>query len=455
MHVQSALRVRTSLVLAGAAGTIIAALLLSTGRPPSAPPSEDVADDGMRLTARLVSTKILPGAMDHDLAITVTAPESARGRRPPVSLAVVIDRSGSMHGEPMQNAKTAAARLIRQLDGADAFSIVTYSSGDETVVPMTRATEDNKRAAIAAIETIYDDGGTCISCGITRGAGELSRSPVGGRSLSRMVVISDGQANEGIFDRDELAQLAANTAAAGISISTVGVGLDFDEVTMVRLANVGRGNYYFVEEASHLDAMFARELGGLSETIATEVKLVLADQPGTRIEEAYGYPMQRSGSHVIVPIADMRAGETRKIVLRVAVAPATTGDMTISRVELGWKRVEDGASRRATASAEAEVVESPEAVAASVDPATVQIVEQALSARALEEASAVYETHGADAAQQVLERRGARIRANHYLPGPAADALELDNNTALDNIRTAPAAKAKKANSVKAYELAR
>src|SRR5436190_1899176 len=81
------------------------------------------------------------------------------------------------------------------------------------------------------------DGGTFISCGIDRGHTELRDSPIAG-GLRRMVLNSDGQANEGVWDRDELAQLASDTAARGVSISSVGVGLDFDEVTMIRLAEV-------------------------------------------------------------------------------------------------------------------------------------------------------------------------------------------------------------------------
>jgi len=455
--VPTAHRVRTSLALAGAAGTIIAALLLHARARGPSPHPDDVADDGMRLDARLTSTQILSGAMDHNLAVTITAPHGRAHARPPLSLAVVIDRSGSMtdspEAQPMSNAKAAAARLIGQLDGADAFSIVTYSGGDETVMPMTRATEANKAAARAAIENIVADGSTCVSCGITRGTNELARSPIAG-GIRRMVLISDGQANEGIYDRGELAQLAAETAARGVSISTVGVGLDFDEVTMANLASVGRGNYYFVEHTEHLDAMFSRELGGLTETIAADVRLVLTDGPGARIEEAYGYPITRSGNHVIVPIADLRAGETRKVVLRVHIAPARTGPLTVTQLELGWRRVSDGVARHATTAARVDIVEDPAAVAASVDPSTVDVVEHALSARALEEASQVYDTHGADAAQQVLQLRAATMRANKNLGHETADKLERDNNDAIEMLRTAPATRAKKVNSVKAYELA-
>ncbi|MDQ3368529.1 MAG: VWA domain-containing protein, partial [Myxococcota bacterium] len=360
------MQTRTMLALGAATATLIAALVLHP-RPDAGPPSTaPPGDDAMQLLARLTTTKILAGRHDQHLAVTITAPAGRALQRPPVSLAVVIDRSGSMDGEPMQNAKAAAARLVSQLDASDAFSIVTYSSADETVTAMARATPANKAAAIAAIDGIYDDGGTCISCGLVRGASELARTPVVG-GVQRIVLISDGQANEGIFDRDELAQLAAETAARGTSISTVGVGLDFDEVTMARLADVGRGNYYFVEDTRHLDAMFARELGGLAATIAAEVRLVVTDREGVRVQEAYGYPLTRAGDHVIVPIADLRAGESRKVVLRVHVDATRSGAQELAAVQLGWRRIADGAQRTANARVRVDVVEDPAHVAASVD----------------------------------------------------------------------------------------
>ena len=446
--------IRTSLVIGAAAGAVIAA---STMSPRGAVPhTESIADDGMALSARLVNQRILPGAQEHNLAVTLTAPTAtdiAMGR-PSLSLAIVIDRSGSMHGAPIQNAKEAALSVLRQLDERDAFSIVTYSSSSETVIPMERATDANKASARAAIETIDDDGGTCISCGLESGAHEVARSPIE-HGLRRILLISDGQANEGLYDRDELAQLAANKASRGVSISTVGVGLDFDEVTMRRLAEVGRGSYYFVEDTVALSAMFSRELGSLAKTVASEVRLVATPAPGVRIEEAYGYPMTRSGDSVVVPIADLRAGDTRKVVFRVTIAAGHEGPLTVSQIDVGWHRVSDGLQRAAHTTAEADVVDDPRAVAASVDVATMAAVEKALSARALEEAATEYERNGMAAAKQILDRRVEAVRANRALLGAdTVDALESVSTETLDGFAKAPA-QAKKAASVKAHELAR
>lgn len=455
--VSIAARIRTSLVVGVAAGTIIAAAMMVPRGPAFRPPDGTVSStDDMELSARLATRRILPGAQQQNLAIAITAPGASdlSSGRPPLSLAIVIDRSGSMHGPPIENAKAAALSMLRQLDSGDAFSVVTYSSSSQTVVAMQRATEAGKAAARAAIEAIDDDGGTCISCGLETGAAELGRSPVAG-GLRRILLISDGQANEGVYDRDELAELAAREAATGASISTVGVGLDFDETTMRRLAELGRGNYYFAEDTAALSAMFERELGTLTRTVASDVQLLVIERPGIHVEDVYGYPMTRMAGGVVVPVADLRAGESRKVVLRLSVAAAHSGELVIADVALAWRRVSDGATGRARAIASADVVDDPAAVAASVDPPALQAIEQALSGRALEDAAAAYDRGGVSAAREILDRRSQAMRANAaYLGKDTVEALDAASGRALDGFAAAPE-QAKKAASVAAHELAR
>jgi Ca-activated chloride channel family protein len=444
----SAHHVRTALAITAATSAVLIAALLAPKPPPIAC-GPSVSSD--ILQARFASTEILGG--EQDIAVTITMPRVEQRVRPPLSLAIVIDRSGSMEGEPLANAKAAASRLVDSLGDQDAFTIVTYSSGDETVVPMTRVTMQSKAEARAAIERIWEDGNTCISCGITRGATELAKTPVDG-GVRRMVLISDGQANAGLHDRGDLAQLATETAARGISISTVGVGLDFDEITMTNLADVGHGHYYFVEDTARLAQMFERELGGLAETVASDVRLVVRGASGT-IDDAYGYPIIKQGDEVVVPIADLRAGETRKVVLRASVDAARTGALTAAHFALHWRRTSDGAFDETRTQLDTTIVRDASRVRATIDRGAVNIIEQARAARVLEQATSVYETQGAAAAQKLIERNLRDVKGNVNLDAPALQAIEAASNGAIDNFAKSPPAKAKKAARADAYELAR
>jgi hypothetical protein len=201
--------------------------------------------------------------------------------------------------------------------------------------------------------------------------------------------------------------------------------------------------------------MFGHELGTLSQTVASDLQLQVTELPGVHIEEAYGYPMTRGADGVVVPVADLRAGETRKVVLRVSLAAPRAGALDLVRVALGWRRVSDGAIGTARAVASADVVDDPAAVAASVDPAAIQAIEQALSARAIEEAAAAYDRGGIPAARQILDVRARAVRAQAvYLGRDAVDALDSAAGKTLDGFARSPE-QAKKAASVTVHELAR
>lgn len=446
--------IRTSLSLAAIGGTIALALAVHGREAPvpevAAVHTDDVTDDGMKLTAQMTGAVI--GATEQDILVEIKPIGGAAAKRPPLSLAVVIDRSGSMNGRPIENAKRAAMKVLEQLDAADSFTLVTFSSAAQTVVPMRRATPDNIAAARAAIAQIFDDGGTCISCGLTQAVNELSMTPVRD-GLRRMVMMSDGQANEGVYDRAELARMTSDIAAKGVSVSTVGVGLDFDEVTMTNLATVGRGNYYFVEDTGNLDAMFQRELGGLSETVAMDARLTIEPGPNVKLVEAYGYPTVHVGMGMLeVPIADLRAGETRKIVVHALVGP-NAGMIDVARVKLAWRRVADSSLRNASATARAEVSSDATKIASSVNADVLRATESAQQARAIEQATKAYEEQGYAAAQRIMQDRARAMQAKSGALGNSwVEIQTAEGDTMIKAMPSAPA-KAKKVARTKAYDM--
>lgn len=443
-------RVRTGIALAAAGGTIVAALLLH--HTPAHDRVQVVRDEPDESDGLVVSAR----ARDEHLAVTIAVPAGGspgNGAHAPVSVAIVIDRSSSMRdsaeARPFSNAKAAAARLIDRLGDGDAFAIVGYTDSATTYVPMTVASSANKqraRAALAELEPA-EAGATCISCGLTLGDGELARSPIGG--IRRMLLISDGVANSTLSGsyadawrgKDEALQVASDAAKRGRSISTIGVGLGFDEATMINLADVGRGNYYFVEDTRDLEKMFDAELRDLQRTVATDVELVVRD---ASVEEAYGYPVRFQQEGAAIPVADLRAGETRKIVLRVRRTGAAE-----PHVELFWRRVSDGVGRHVVTTATDDA-----------GPATAQVIAEALASRTLQHATKVYERDGAAAAQQVIEDGVITVRRNGVLAPTAVQAIESQYTIAGRAFAAAPdrgdaGEKAKKAVLEQAHQLAR
>ncbi|MCE9573652.1 MAG: VWA domain-containing protein [Deltaproteobacteria bacterium] len=454
-------RTKTAIVLTAAGGVVVAAALLSARRAPP-PQAADAAAGGMSLSARSTSRAVLRGTSETDLSITVRAPELDARERPPVTMAVVLDRSGSMSGEPLEHAKAAAERLIDSLAADDRFAVVAYSTRASLLAPMDAATPDAKARAKAMIERLDADGGTNISEGLSFGADALAKA-VDRDDVHRVVLISDGQANEGVYDRAGLDAIAADIAAHGASITAVGVGLDFDERTMVDLATVGRGNYYFAERVADLGQIFDRELGSLGQTVASDATLTIDPAPGVDILEAYGYRTDRvgTGTGVVVPIADLRAGETRKVVIRVRVTASEAGTIELAKVGMQFRPRDAHQMMSLSTTAVAEVTTERRVVEQGLDREVVRQVEVARTARALEQATAAYEDGKDDEARAILQQRAAEGQAQSDAIGDPALGQQIQDITAHTStgFAAAPAARgddgrrAVKATRQQVYEL--
>ncbi len=435
-------RSRTAFAIT-AAGTALLAGLVLPPRPTQpvkaiATPPTTTVSTGEILRAKLTSTQVLAGA--QDVAVLIQMPLSTSGeRRHDVAVVIVLDRSASMHGEPMETAKRAAISFINALGPSDTFAVVTFSDRDELVVDAGRADHDRKLAAADAIDRIVASGGTCASCGITRGAHVFG--PASGRP-ERMLFISDGEANLGIRDRDELVALAGQTAASGVSITAVGVGLDFDEQTMARIGDAGHGNYYFSRDAMALDRVFASELRGLRDIVATHVELFAESGNGTAIGEAYGYPTDQIKIGVKVELADLGEGEARKVVLHADVNGPVVGPFY-----LAWTDPSDGSEHRADATLSTTITTDRAKVVATRDAEAVAAVEQARTARAIDQSVTIYDQYGATAAKTELQH----FLRNAHITDATARTLA---NSAIESFDLA-SAEAKKSVRALSYELAR
>jgi Ca-activated chloride channel family protein len=393
-------RRRTAIALAAAFAALAAIFFLTPRR---ARVKLSAVQTSPYLSARLDSSHILRGTNETYLAIAIAAPDGHVTTRPPTSVAIVLDRSGSMLGQPWNDAVASAMVLVDKLGPDDELAIVAYSTNADVIVPLGPASRDQRARAKDAIDALVADGGTNISGGLTLGADELARAHT---PLRRMVLISDGQANEGIYDRAGLVRLASTRAANGISITSVGVGLDFNEETMAGIAVAGRGNYHFVENAADLGSMFVAELGSLGETVLTHAGLRIEPSSGVEILDVIGYEMSRDGAAVVVPVADLRRGERTKVVLRIR---ATVGNERVKELaHVTWTFDELGkGARTETAVARAEVTTDSAVVASTRDKDTVRLVEEARTARALEDATAAYHDGKTERAQQILRVRAA------------------------------------------------
>jgi|GEM_PF-1332769 len=394
-------RLRTAIALATAASAVAAAALFS----PRAPQRSWVrapSSGSTNLTAALVSSHILTGTSDTFVAISLTAPNTVVSRRSPASVAIVFDRSSSMREQPIAQAKAAAIALIDRLGPDDEITLVSYSTHATVDLPLMVADERGRARARAAIAGLEAVGATNLSEGLQLGADELARAHT---PLRRVVLISDGSPNEGIYRRDELVRMAATRAANGTSITTVGVGLEFNEAIMTGIAVAGRGGYYFAEDSSALAAMFAAELESLGQTAVVDGRLRITAGPGVEIIDVLGYSFETAADGaVLVPIADLRQNQKTKVVVRVVATVVKPGPVTLAEVTWSYREV-GGAARALTASATATATADVRRVEASRDRATTVLVEEARTAIAIDQAAEAYADGEAERATEILDQR--------------------------------------------------
>jgi Ca-activated chloride channel family protein len=297
---------------------------------------------------------VLPEEGARKAVVKVTleaAPVASAVQRPPVNLVIVLDKSGSMAGDKLEKAKEAAVEALRRLTARDLFSLVVYDSGVETLVPAQSAA--NTEWIESRIRQIRAGSNTALFGGVSQGASEI-RKHLDGGYVHRILLLSDGLANVGPSSPDDLGRLGAALVKEGISVTTVGVGTDYNEDLMTRLAQSSDGNTYFVQESRDLPRIFAAELGDVLSVAAKKVILTIECPDGVRPVGVIGREGRIRGQTIELSLNQLYGGQEKFALVELDIPAGKPGD----RRPVATARVsyEDAATREtATATAMATV----------------------------------------------------------------------------------------------------
>lgn len=190
--------------------------------------------------------------------------------RPPLDLAIVIDRSGSMSGEPLAAALGCAANLIRGLREQDRVAVVSFDNTVSVVQPLAQVA--NREELCRMVKSIRSGGSTALFAGWEEGARQLAPFTAANRT-SRVILLTDGQANQGLTDQEEIAAKVAELAKAGVTTSTVGLGDGFNEHLLGKIADAGEGQAHYGQKPEDLEEGFAEEFAILSQAHLRQVEL--------------------------------------------------------------------------------------------------------------------------------------------------------------------------------------
>jgi len=284
-------------------------------------------------------------------------------KRAPVNVAFVLDKSGSMQGEKLMRAKDATRMAIEKLRDVDIVSVIAYDTTVQVLVPATKLTD--KATVMNAIDSLTADKSTALFAGVSKGAAELHKFFDKTR-VNRIILLSDGIANVGPSSPGELGDLGMSLGREGIAVTTIGLGLDYNEDLMTKLAMKSDGNHMFAENASDLDKVFAREFGDVLSVAAQNVKITVNCDPGVRPIRVLGREADISGQTVSVTMNQLYAKQAKYVIVEVEIPGGVKGsEMPVATAEVGYLNMASNASETLRRVATATFTDSPATVEAN------------------------------------------------------------------------------------------
>ncbi|MDB4632048.1 VWA domain-containing protein [Pirellulaceae bacterium] len=258
-------------------------------------------------------------------------------KRAAVNVAIVLDRSGSMQGDKIKKAKEAAISAVDRLASQDIVSVITYDSNVQVLVPATKATD--KAAIKEKIASITIGGNTALFAGVSKGAAEV-RKFLDEEKVNRIILLSDGLANVGPSSPGELGALGVSLMKDQIAVSTLGLGLGYNEDLMMKLALKSGGNHVFIENASELADIFNKEFDDVMSVVAQNVRIKIQVPEGIRPVRVLGNDADINGQNVETKLAQIYSEQDRFILLELELPAGEVGQkMDISNVTVSYRNM--------------------------------------------------------------------------------------------------------------------
>lgn len=257
------------------------------------------------------------------LEITLLAPTIVtQVTRPPLNLALVIDRSGSMSGLKLEYVKQAAMYVVDRLQENDCVALVVFDDQVHLLSPSIKTTTENRNELKRLISSIRIGGTTNLSGGWLQGCQEVA-SVAEEITINRSLLLTDGLANVGIVDLEELSIHSRELASRGVTTSTFGVGHGFNEHLLEAMANQGRGNFYYIETPMEIPGIFMKEFNELATITASDVEIEMEIPEHVNIDVLGGWSHEKVAGKIRIFAGNLYSGQTQEIYLKVLTPPSS------------------------------------------------------------------------------------------------------------------------------------
>ncbi len=252
--------------------------------------------------------------------VRISADKDLALPRAPVNLGLVVDTSGSMAGKAIANARKASLAMVKALQPGDRIAIVVFNSESKVLVPSTLIDGESRGVIAARIASMKARGTTDMYGGLSRGINQVRRSMRSG-GINRVVLLSDGMPN----NQRHIMNLARNARRSRITITALGLGLDYNETLLGAIARATGGTFQYIKDPARVAKVFRDEVIAMRQVIAQSLSLRIVPGPGVTIRRVHGRSMSNYGTYAMVHLGVLRAGEQRDVLIRLSVPGRRAG----------------------------------------------------------------------------------------------------------------------------------
>jgi len=291
----------------------------------------------LSVSGHLIQDKVLQGSdgiMGLNLTLqaqATTAVNSVEARN--VDMVIILDRSGSMKGRKINDARQAVLKLLSNLTSRDRFALVTYSDGVQIASGLLNVNDINRQRMESAVNGVRVGGGTNLGAGLQAGI-DILRTSNRSTNTAKVILISDGLANKGITDNLALSGIAAVAVEKEFTVSTVGVGAEFNEYLMTAIADQGTGSYYYLENPAAFAEVFQQEYNNARASIINNLKIQIPLKDGITLADAAGYPINHKDGQAVFHPGSLHSGQTRKLYLTLRVPTNSKRNFELNNIKI-------------------------------------------------------------------------------------------------------------------------
>lgn len=294
----------------------------------------------IQVNSKLSQTKLVQNGANTvfvDMSIISPAVNQIKRQQRATDMIIVLDRSGSMsEAKKMPYAKAAIWDVLGRLNNNDRFALVSFANQAIVQSPLVSVSHATRSYLNNVVSSIKAAGGTNMGDALNAALGLLQNNQ--SDRAKKILLLSDGQANQGITNPQQLAQMAATASQYGAVLSTIGMGLGFNETLMATLADYGMGHYSYLEDLSGLGAILARDLDQTRNIYASSSSLEINLGDGVKLIDAGGYPLTYVGeSSIRIATGQLLANTQKHFVMTFTVPNVNIGTVSLGAMNLNYQ----------------------------------------------------------------------------------------------------------------------